>query len=98
MQLLPYGRRTGTLGCFDALFVVFYSLFNFSSAPFSFAVSRANTNIFSQCFKTQRTFLYRSHYSTCLDTSANTHLLKAVYQLFFCFQNIYSSRYDSYGL
>ena len=79
MQLLPYGLRTGILGCFDAFFVVFYSLFNFSSASFCLTVSRANTNIFSQCFKSQRTFLYCSHYSTCLDTSADTHFFEAVY-------------------
>jgi len=60
-------------------FMIFDSAFYVWAAPFSFAVSRANTNIFPQRFKSQRTFLYRGHYSTCLDTSANTHLFKAVY-------------------
>ena len=77
--------------------MIFDSTLYVWAAPFSFAVSCTHANLFSQRLKSQRTIFNRSHYSASFDASAKTYLFKAIYYLFFCFQNIYGSRYDSYG-
>ena len=77
--------------------MIFNSTLYVWAAPFSFAVSSTHANLFSQRLKSQRTIFNRSHNSASFDASANTNLFKAIYYLFFCFQNIYGTRYDSYG-
>jgi len=77
--------------------MIFDSTLYVWAAPFSFTVSSTHANLFSQRLKSQRTIFNRSHNSASFDASANTYLFKAIYYLFFCFQNIYGSRYDSYG-
>ena len=83
--------------CIQTSFMIFDSGFYVRATPFSFAVSSTHANLFSQRLKSQRTIFNRGHNSASFDTSANTNLFKAIYYLFFCFQNIYGSRYDSYG-
>ena len=77
--LLSAGRLASFGFCIEAVFIIFNSAFNFCAATFSFAISCANANVFSQRLKSQRTFLNCSRYCAGFYAAAKTYLFKAVY-------------------